>query len=271
MIDLRSKKIIITGATGDIGRDISVKLARQKAELILISQNESKLQEQCKSLKNFNIKADYIVVNFANINEVKDVAKIISEMDDIFMIINLAGMMSFNSLGLESVTNIEKIYNINCLAPIILSKALLPEMIKNKSGLIVNIGSIFGSIAFPYFSLYSSTKAAIRSFSESLSRELMDSGVDVLYIAPRAVATKMNAGFIGEYLNKTKANIDSVDEVSDKIIDCIVNCKKTAYFGFPERFFVKLNYLFPSFISNGIRKNNLIAREIILNNKLEKK
>jgi len=182
------------------------------------------------------------------------------------MIINLAGMMSFNSLGIESYEKIEMIYNINLLAPIMLTKAILPEMIKNKSGHIVNIGSIFGSIAFPYFSLYSSSKAGIRSFSESLSRELEeDSGVKVSYIAPRAVATKMNGGKIDDYLKKTKTNIDDPNKIADKIIKAIKEERKFSYFGFPEKLFVKLNYLCPSLVTNGIKKQTKIAKEILIN------
>lgn len=270
-MNLANKKIIITGATGDIGRQLSIRLAQFKAELILISQNESRLQNLCDELKKHNSKADYIVADLASIVGINEIAKIISEMDNVYMIINLAGIMSFNSLGLESLSDIEKINNINFLAPIILTKALLPEMVKNKSGHIVNIGSIFGSIAFPYFALYSASKAGLKSFSESLSRELDGSGIIVSYIAPRAVATKMNDGLIGKYLQQTKTNIDSVEIVADKIIDSILKEKKVTYIGFPESLFVRLNYLFPSLITKGIRKNNLIAKEILFNDKLNSK
>ena len=266
MKNLSGKKIIITGANGGLGSLISEKLATEKAELILISQDENSLQKLCQKTKNLGAKSSYIKADFSKIENIKEISAIISEMDNVYMIINLAGMMSFNSIGIEAYDNIEKIYNINLLAPIMLTKAILPEMVKNKSGHIVNIGSIFGSIAFPYFSLYSSSKAGIRSFSESLSRELdEDSGVKVSYIAPRAVATKMNDGAINDYLKKAKTNIDDPEKIANKIINSIKQEKQFSYFGFPEKLFVKLNYLCPSLITNGIKKQTKIAKEILIN------
>lgn len=265
MTDFSNKKIVITGANGGIGQLICENLAHEKAELILISQDEASLQALCQRMKNMGCKADYIQADFSTIAGITEIASIISEIDHIDMLINLAGMMSFNSLGLESIDHIEKIYHVNVLAPVILTRALLPQMVARKSGHIVNIGSIFGSISFPYFSLYSSSKAAIRSFSESLMRELDGCGVKVSYIAPRAVATKMNGGMIDEYLKKTKSNVDDASKIAKKIISIIKKEKKFSYIGFPEKLFVRLNYLCPSLVSAGIQNQTNIAKEILMN------
>ena len=266
MKNFADKKIIITGANGGIGNLLVEKIAQEKAKLILISKDENELQRTCQKLRDSGAKADYISADFSKIDNIQEIASIISQMDNISMIINAAGLMSFNSLGLESYENIEKIFNINLLAPIILSKALLPDMVKNKSGHIVNIGSIFGSIAFPYFSLYSSSKAGLKSFTEAMIRELDGSGVKFSYIAPRAVATKMNGGKINDYLKKTKANIDDANLVADKIITAIKCEKEFSYFGFPESLFVRLNYLCPKLVSLGIKQQSKIAKEILIKN-----
>ena len=262
---LKDKKIIITGANGGIGNEIVKLLANEGANLTLISFDEEILQKNCNKIRKKNGKTSYIVSDFSSIKGIKETAEIISEMDDIYMIIHLAGMMNFNSLGLQSFEDIEKLYNVNLLAPVMLTKALLPKMIKNKSGHIVNIGSIFGSIALPYYAIYSSSKAGLRGFSESLSRELEDSGVKVSYLAPRTVKTPINNGKAAEFNKRTKANVDEPKEIAAKIIKSIKNEKKFSYFGFPEKLFVKVNYLFPSIVSKAIKSQTAIAREILMN------
>ncbi len=145
MKNFKDKKIIISGALGGIGLEVCKILNEIGAKLILISSNEKKLQEFCAQFKN----ANYIVADFSTQEGIKDAAAIISEIDNIDYLINLAGISYFGSFGLQKFDEIVKLYNINLLAPIALSQAVLPDMIKNNSGHIVNVGSIFGSIAFP--------------------------------------------------------------------------------------------------------------------------
>jgi len=266
MKDLKNKKIIITGANGGIGSLVAKLLAKEKANLILMSSNEETLQKLCQEIKTDHDKVSYIIADFSNIRSIQETCEIIAEIDDIYMIINLSGISNFNSLGLQTNSQIEKLFNINLIAPIMLTKALLPEMIKNKAGHIVTMGSIFGSIAFPYFSTYSSSKAGLRTFSESLQRELEGSGVKVSYIAPRAVKTNINKGKVAEFLKRSKSNVDDPELIAKKIIKAIKDEKKISYFGFPESLFVRLNYLFPSLVSRGIKAQTNIAREILINN-----
>jgi short-subunit dehydrogenase len=265
MKNLKDKKIIITGADGGLGSLVAKLLAQENSNLTLMSFNEDGLQKICNEIKLQNGKAGYIKADFSSVSGIKEAAEIISEIDDIYMIIHLAGIMSFDSLGMQKPENIEMLYNINLLAPVLLTKAILPEMIKNKSGHVVNVGSIFGSIAFPYYATYSSSKAAIRGFSEALSRELDGTGVNVSYVAPRTVRTSMNGGKIANYVKRTKANIDEPEDVALKIIKAIKKEKKFSYFGFPESLFVRINYLFPSLVSKALKKQTAIAREILMN------
>lgn len=265
MKNLKDKKVIVTGANGGLGRGVAKLLADQGANLVLLSQNEAELQKICNEIKLEKGRADYIRVDFSSMDGIKDAAAIISEIDDVYMIVHLAGIMSFNSLGLQKQSDIEFLYNINLMAPVMLTKAILPGMVKNKSGHIVNVGSIFGSIAFPYFSTYSSSKAAIRSFSESLVRELDGTGVKVSYIAPRAVKTVMNGGKIAEFLKRTKTHMDEPDEIAARIVKVIQQEKKCTYFGFPESLFVRINYLFPSFVGKNLKKETAIAKDILMN------
>jgi len=149
---------------------------------------------------------------------------------------------------------------VNLLAPMWLSRALLPAMQAQNSGHIVNIGSIFGSIGFAYFTTYSASKFGLRGFSEALRRELADTGIKVSYIAPRAVRTPMNNDAVMRMGEATKMNMDEPDAVVAKIIAAIETDKKDAYFGFPESLFVRINALLPRLVDGSVAAQNRIAR-----------
>ena len=85
--------------------------------------------------------------------------------------------MSFRPFSEEDPTVIERIVRLNTLVPMLLTRQLLPQLLSQGSGRIVNVGSTFGSIAFAWFATYSTSKFGLRGFSEALRRELADSGV----------------------------------------------------------------------------------------------
>lgn len=261
---MKNKKIIISGAAGGIGEQLAKILAQEGANLFLLSSNQGKLASLQNEIKNAGGLVNYVAVDLSSTQGIKDAAAIISEIDAPDILINLAGISYFGSLGLQKIDEIEKLYKINLLAPVALSQAVLPEMIKNHRGQIVNVGSIFGSISFPYFATYSSSKAGLRSFSEALRRELSGTEIKINYIAPRAVKTPINEGKVAEFLQKTKTTIDDAKDVAQQIVAAIKADKKYSYFGFPESFFVRLNYLFPSLVDGGLKKQSEIAREILL-------
>jgi short-subunit dehydrogenase len=266
MQNLKNKKIVITGATGGIGRELAKLLVSEGANLFLISSNAEKLKQLKDELQTPEISINFSAFNLAKIEGIKDAASVLSELDAIDILINMSGISYFGSFGLQEFESIEKLYNINLLAPTILTQSILPEMVVRNSGQIVNIGSIFGSISFPYFATYSASKAGLRSFSEALRRELYETNIKVSYLAPRAVKTQINEGKVTEFLEKSKTAIDDASQVAQKILNDIKQQKKNSYFGFPEKFFVRLNYLTPSLVDNALQKQAQIAREILTNN-----
>ncbi len=257
---MKNKKIIITGATGGIGEELVKLLDGEGAELFLIGSDLTKLKLLKDQLK---AKVTFAQCDLSKAAGIKDAAAIISEIDDVDILINLAGISYFGSLGLQKFEAIEKLYNVNLLAPTVLCQAVLPEMVRKNKGHIVNIGSIFGSIAFPYFATYSASKAGLRSFSEALRREVEKANIKVSYIVPRAGKTKINNDEMVEFSQKTHTKVDSAELVAQKVLQAIKQQKKYAYLGFPEKFFVYLNYLFPSLVDGALQKQAAVAREIL--------
>lgn len=266
MQNLKDKKIVITGATGGIGYELVKLLVSEGADLFLISSNAEKLKKLKDELENKESSISFATFDLTKIEGIKDAASVLSDLDYVDILINMSGISYFGSFGLQEFSEIEKLYNINLLAPTVLTQSVLPEMIVRNSGQIVNIGSIFGSISFPYFTTYSASKAGLRSFSEALRRELYETNIKVSYLAPRAVKTQINEGKVAEFLEKSKTAIDDANQVAQKILNDIKQQKKNSYFGFPEKFFVRLNYLIPSLVDNALQKQAQIAREILTNN-----
>ena len=156
---------------------------------------------------------------------------------------------------------IQKTVEINTLAPMLLARAVLPAMIEQDSGQIVNIGSTFGSIGFAWFSAYSASKYALRGFSQALRRELAETGIKVTYIAPRAVKTSINSQAVYEMAKAVKMNMDEPDAVAEQIVKCIRKGDKETHLGFPESFFVRINAVFPGLVDRAVRKQNRAARK----------
>jgi short-subunit dehydrogenase len=151
---------------------------------------------------------------------------------------------------------------VNLIAPVILTQAVLPKMKARGRGHIVNIGSTFGAINFAHFATYSSSKAGLQGFSEALRREIDGQGIDVTYVAPRAVKTPLNTEKVMQFAAITKMNMDSPEYVVAKIIEAISARKKDVYIGFPESLFVRINAIFPAVVDKALVANDKKARTL---------
>ena len=129
-----------------------------------------------------------------------------------------------------------------------------------KGGQIVNIGSVLGSINYPYFATYSSSKAGLKGLSEGLRRELHGTGIAVTHISPRAARTAFNSAAVNRFMEITGMNADEPEIVALKIADAIIARKKDVSIGFRERQFVRINALLPRLIDAGIAPQTLKAR-----------
>jgi len=119
---------------------------------------------------------------------------------------------------------------------------------------VVNIGSTFGSIGYPGFSVYCATKFALRGFSEALRRELADTNVGVLYLAPRATRTEMNNAAVEAMNAELQVNMDSPELVAERLVQALDADLREVHLGFPERLFVRLNGILPRLVDKALRR-----------------
>lgn len=265
---LKGQRVVLTGASGGIGQAMARQLLSKGSQILLIGRNQkalSALESELQQLgRDTNQKVLSLAIDVTNNDERERLVEYANNtMGGVDILINLAGAMSFSNFSEESPEVTEQLFQTNALAPMQLSRLLIPQMKKQKYGEIVNIGSIFGSIAFAWFTTYSSTKFALRGFSESLRRELIGTGIGVTYIAPRAVQTPFNSDRIMAMCKATGTNIDQPEAVAEQIINTLEHGKKERYLGFPEKLFVRINSLFPRLVDHALNKQNQTAKDYL--------
>ncbi len=246
-MQLNNKTIVITGAQGGIGRCLVNLLKEQQANIIAIGRKEE---------------AGVTQADLADNNSIDRLCKELKNKH-VDILINLAGMMYFGQLKQQPVVDLEKLIAVNLTAPIKLTQAVLPAMEKNCQGSIVNIGSIFGSLPFPYFSAYSSTKAGLKGFSDSLRREYKNRGINVTHVSPRAVDTPFNTDEISLFNERIKSSIDSPQRVADIILNAIIKEKRNINIGFSENIFISINHILPSLVDKALVEKRDIANRYI--------
>ncbi len=250
-------RIILTGAAGGIGSATARQLATRGARLALLGRNTEALKILSQEINSSGGSSICLPVDLLNSDRrTATIEQAVKALGGVDILINGAGVQSFNSFHSEEPEMLEQIVQLNMLAPMLITRQLLPTMMEQGHGHIVNIGSTFGSIAFAWFTAYSASKFGLRGFSEALRRELDDSGIEVTYIAPRAVKTKMNSDATYRMAAAVKMNMDEPAWVAERIIASIESGRKDIYLGFPESLFVRINALLPRLVDTALRKQN---------------
>jgi len=248
-MELKNKRILLTGATGGIGRELAFELNSQGAELILVGRNENRLKLIAEKLNNAHIIQ-------ADISTEQGLEGLINALANAKLdgVINAAGLNQFSTLNKTDKHKISQMLDTNLLAPMVITQSLLSKLKNRPSAFILNVGSTFGSIGFAGYSAYCATKFGLRGFTESLRRELSGTSIKVLYIAPRATKTEMNSEQVAQMNLDLGVNMDSPIVVAQQIIQAIKTNKEETYLGWPEKVFVRLNALIPSLVDKSLAK-----------------
>ena len=191
MIDLKGKKVLVTGASGGIGKAIAMELSSSGADLCLTGRNKSELENLQKIIGG---KCQIIISDLSNsegINNLADQAQEI--MGQIDILVNNAGITKDNLFMRMSEDDWNEVININLNSIFKLTKRLIKGMIKRRYGRIINITSVIGVAGGAGQSNYSASKAGIIAMSKSLAQEVGSRSVTVNSIAPGFIETNMTA------------------------------------------------------------------------------
>ncbi|OQX78504.1 MAG: short chain dehydrogenase [Bacteroidetes bacterium 4484_276] len=268
-MNFKGKTIWIIGASSGIGKALSVDFARQKARLILSSRNVDELETVKGMCLNFTDDCSVIPLDLEDNSDYTPlVAEVINRYNIIdYLIVN--GGISQRSLVHETPLKIDRrLMEVNYFGNIAITKAVLPKMIRQKSGHIVVVSSIVGKFGFPLRSAYSASKHALHGFYETLRAEHKNDNIKVTIAIPGRVRTNIsyNAlkkdGSRHQQLDQGQAQGISVESCSMQIINAIKKDKKEVLIGGKELFMVLIRKYFPSLFYYIINKFSLKSKHL---------
>ncbi len=190
---LEDKVAIITGGSRGIGRAIASAFAREGAKVVIVSRNKSRCDEAAEDIS----KNGGIAIGIqADVSSETDVARMVKETGDRFQRIDILVNNAAVNLPYREVIDLTLeewnwVVGVNLTAPFLCSRAVLPGMIAQKSGKIINLASSGGRRGAAGRMPYRPTKAALISFTECLAAEVKQHSIDVNAICPGAVETDM--------------------------------------------------------------------------------
>lgn len=256
-MQLNQARILLTGASGGLGRDLARELAGAGAAVLLAGRDAVRLAAIKAEL---GASADSVVADLTTAQGIA-AANTAARAFGVNVLINNAGVGAFGLFDQQAWPTVEQVLATNLEAPLRLTQALLPWLKAQQTAAVVNVGSMFGSLPYPGFAAYSAAKAGLRGFSQALRRELADTPVAVIHIAPRVIDTPLNTEAVNQLNRALKNNSDSSQAVARQIVAALRHGKGEHHFGFPERLFAWLNGFAPSLIDRGLAGQLAIIKQ----------
>jgi len=201
-ISLKDKVVIITGASSGFGEDAAMLFVREGCKLVLAARRIDRLQALVEKIQKEGGQAIAIPVDVVDRDEIEVmVQSAIDLYGQIDILFNNAGFGRLDWLeNLDPARDIETQMGVNLLGLTQVTRAVLPHMLAQRSGHIINMSSVAGWIAAPLYTIYSATKFGVRGFTDSLRREVAPFGIHVSGIYPGPAATEF-----GQHVGKNPA------------------------------------------------------------------
>jgi NADP-dependent 3-hydroxy acid dehydrogenase YdfG len=193
MAELKGKVAIVTGASSGIGEATALELARAGADVVLAARRTDRLEKLAATIGR-ETGAQSLVVP-TDVTKRSDVEQLVEKTKERFgrvdILVNNAGIMLLSYLKNDHVDEWERMVDVNIKGVLFGVHAVMPTMLEQGSGHIVNVSSVAGHEIFPSAAVYCATKFAVRAFSEGIEKELSRLGIRVTNISPGAVATEL--------------------------------------------------------------------------------
>jgi 3-oxoacyl-[acyl-carrier protein] reductase len=192
-MQLKGKVAIVTGAGRGLGRASSYEMAKEGASLVILSRTPSELREAAKTIRNLDADVIYLKADVSNPLDIKRVVdRAIKHFGKIDILMNNAGIIGpVSPLFMIDQEEWDEVMDINLRGPYLLAKAVIPYMIRQSSGKIINVTSGLGEIVMPPFAAYSVTKAGLIHLTKIMAEELEYHNIQVNGLDPGVMDTKM--------------------------------------------------------------------------------
>ncbi|WP_340152051.1 glucose 1-dehydrogenase [uncultured Sneathiella sp.] len=197
MRGLKGKRVIITGSGSGIGREIARRFAEEGAEVAVFDMNEDGAAETVSLIEANGGRATSYIVNITDRAAIDAAVKLVESSGPVDILVNNAGWDKIVSFLDSDVDLWKKVIDINLYGPLHMHHAVLPGMVKNGGGRVINISSDAGRVGSSGEAVYSSCKGGIISFTKTVARELARSGIQLNVVCPGPTDTPLFAEIAG--------------------------------------------------------------------------
>ncbi|MNO36330.1 putative oxidoreductase [compost metagenome] len=249
--------VVLTGASGGIGLELADQLCAAGARVLAVSRHLGKL---ASVMNRYPRQLRWQAADLRSAEGRQQVLAAARAMGGFNVLVNAAGVNRFALIEQLDEAALDELFDLNIKAAVQLTRLCLPLLRQQPSALVVNVGSIYGSIGYPGYATYCASKFALRGFSEALRRELADTSVNVLYAAPRTTRTAMNSSAAIALNQALKVGVDDPRDVARAVLDAVQAERNELYLGWPEKLFVRLNGMLPGLVDRALRKQLPLIR-----------
>ena len=211
---------IITGATSGIGASFANKLAAQGYNLVITGRRKKELQSLADEIETKQ-KVSVLVqlLDLDDNNQLEKFIKYVKTIDNMGMLVNNAGFGTYDDFWKQELSRQEKMVAVHVLATMKLVYGVLPMMIKNKKGFIINVSSLGSFLPLRKNAVYAGTKAFLTIFTESLHLELLKTGIRVQVLCPGFTRTNFHQRI--DTIQQDMKELEKLHWMSaDKVVDC---------------------------------------------------
>ena len=248
--------VVITGASTGLGKEFAFQLAKEKMNLLLVARNKKLLLEVKQQIE--EVYGVDVIIFPTDLSVVENATNLFTQISSmgisVSTLINNAGTGLYGEFKDTDINEELKMMQLNILSLVVLTKHFVQYFLQNGGGKIMNIASLLSFLPFPYFSVYSATKAFVLSFSETVAAELEGTNVAVLALCPGTIDTPFNTSAMWN-TNAYKANKPMpVSKVAASGIRLLKKGKGKTIVGFNNWFISNLPRVTPDFIMIKIKK-----------------
>ncbi|HZZ81175.1 MAG TPA: SDR family oxidoreductase [Gemmataceae bacterium] len=248
--NLQGRRILITGASSGIGKELAQQLASLGANLVLAARNEEKLNALAASLPG----KDNILVVPTDVTRAEDRERLLDRAVQRFggldVLINNAGIASWAHFADSTEEIMRQVMEVNFFAPAELIRKAIPILVNGIEPAIVNVASMCGRRAMPAWSEYSASKYALCGLTEALRGELARFDIDILLIIPGLTRSEFSQHFLKSE-GKAKIEYDKgmpPADVAARIIRSLQKNKTETWIGRDTQWMLRVNRWFPRFV-----------------------
>jgi NAD(P)-dependent dehydrogenase (short-subunit alcohol dehydrogenase family) len=238
---LHDREYLLLGGTGGIGRALIEPLLAAGARVIVAARRPERVPHR-PGLSS-------VQLDLAGDDLPDQLERLSSAYPGIDGVIHCAGQNRFAAYDTLPLAALAAQLDVNLRSAMLVARHFGPRFQRLGAGTLVFVGSTFGSIGYPGYTAYCASKFGLRGFTEALRRELADTPVQVIYVAPRATATAMNP--------------EPVTALAREILRAMARGDRRRFLGWPEKLFVVVNGVLPCLVDRALLKQLPVIRRFL--------